>query len=366
MYQVLLNITLSIWLCSLSHAQSILCFSAEDSTSIKSFDVYAASDDFKSIEKRIESTDFKNYVGKSICVKTQGFADTCFYLKSGLSEIYLNLNHRMLNPVAIISTNDSRTKFTNKLDSFLFNVRRQDKILLEYKLNIMVTEETHYNIQNITSKIYVEQPAFRAFSPFLTFHFDSLQFTSNNNASSNTKLDSLNVLPLLYSVLNESFWIGNKEIKKLISRNESGDRSSNTFHYSHDSLDAFLTNYNSIINNEKINFGDFSFAFDKENRLIEYLSYDSTFINPFVKNGPSRKLKHLQIKYSEVGLHYPKLISTILSINEQSKYNVKIEMTINKVSPQYYPNHQKVIPMYAWNMSTLAWLRHHGITVKNG
>jgi hypothetical protein len=303
------------------------------------------------------------YIGKSICLRTQGFADTCFYLKNGLSKIYLNLNNRILEPIAITSINDSRTKFRNTLDSFLSHVRKQDMVLLEYKINMIVAEKTKYNYQNISSTIFVEQPAFRAFSPFLTFHFDSLQFTRENDKSSKSELDSLNILPLLYSTLNESFWVGNKEIRLLKQRHTSIDSTSHVIQHPKDSLETFLTNYYQFLNNQKLTFGAFKLSFDKENRLVEYCSYDSTFINPFAKNGPSRKLKNLQINYSKIGLHYPCRIATTIIFFDQPEYEITINMTLQKVSPTYIPNHQKVLPMFNWKMSTLAWLRYHGIAV---
>ena len=347
-----------------SHAQSILCFSAEDSTSIKSFDVFAASDDFKSIEKRIESTNFKNYVGKAICVKTQGFADTCFYLKYGVNAIHLNLHSSTLPSVQIDGSQTALSEFSYAIKEYIKSNKSKSGAVLTYNLSVALRSEDSTLFENIQGELHIETNKFSRKKKHHQLNCSSLVVEQTYPEDAlNSDLDSSNILNPLAFMIDECFWNYKSDWEMILARVQEKRPWESININKYDSIIEFHLERHL---NNSIDVTKHTFTFDNNYNLLQIESNNPNFIYPIKFVGEKkRNIKYCRITYPSDGTNFPKLISLVHGTSGKENYTIETRLELKNTQDKN-SNQPKYILPYNWPYSTLAWLRHHGITVKNG
>ncbi len=210
LYLLLLLIPYSI------HSQEILCFSAEDSTSIKSFDVYAASGDFTFSGKKIEKENLTSYVNSTICVRAVGFKDTCFILQNTVNRLFLNLNTGTLNTIEVSQSFDIHADFIKTLEEFKKGIIDQEEKILVYEMTLRLDNEKINLHQSLEGTIQIKHFPTKKRQHYLHCYYQDLKFTEVfQNPNSDPAIDSLSITNNLHSKITESFWIDNHNLKNL-------------------------------------------------------------------------------------------------------------------------------------------------------
>ena len=349
-----------------SQAQTILCFSAEDSTSIKSFDVFAASDDFTFSGKKIEKENLTTYVNSNICVRAVGFKDTCFVLQNSINRLFLNLNAGTLNTVEVAESFDIYADFIKTLEEFKKGIINQEEKILVYEMTLRLDNEKINLHQSMEGTVQIKHLPTKKRQHFLDCLFQDLTFTeTSQNTTNDPIIDSLSITNNLLSKITESFWIYNYNIKQLQNKYQKLKdyyqikRTSNANKRTYTSKGFYDLAKSRVARNT------FQLQFDEKNRLLEFHSSDSMHVNPVRRNLVPRNLVSSSIVYTTSGRHCPDKIIIVEHLDGDSNFVVTLELTlVDTISAFSFPerNNFAIHPP----MSTKAWLRHHGIAVRKG
>ncbi len=349
-----------------SHAQSILCFSAEDSTSIKSFDVYAASDDFTFSRKKIEKENLTTYVNSNICVRAVGFKDTCFVLQNSINRIFLNLNAGTLNTVEVAESFDIYADFIKTLEEFKKGIINQEEKILVYEMTLRLDNEKINLHQSMEGTVQIKHLPTKKRQHFLDCLFQDLTFTeTSQNTTNDPIIDSLSITNNLPSKITESFWIDNHNLKNL-QKNYQTPKENVSIKRSSQANKRMYTLKSSFVWNEKTwKRKAIQLQFDENNRLLELHSYDSMYINPVRRDIVPRNLVSSSIIYTTSGRHCPQKITIVEHLDGDPNFVVTLELTlVDTISAFSFPERNNFVIQPP--MSTKAWLRHHGIEVRKG
>jgi hypothetical protein len=355
LYILLLLIQYSI------HSQEILCFSAEDSTSIKSFDVYAASDDFTFSGKKIEKENLETYLYTPICLRTIGFRDTCFVLQKGVNYIHLSLISRILEPLEINGNFSATSKFKSTIEKYMTYKRDQKRAHLTYSLKITLRDHDSTIFQKLEGILQLETNKFKRKKNHHQFKYSSLalhQYTSTFYEKN--KLDSLNIINPLTSILNECFWNYRSDWGLILKGIQESRPFEVVVSNKHDSITIFNIERQFIKTNKTYSH---SMSFNDNGRLLNISSNDPNFIHPYRFIGDKkRQIRSLEIIFSPTDIHIPNHIILEQDLIEGGKYILETRLEIIKIDDTNIDEYENTLP-YAWPYSTLAWLRLVGIPV---
>jgi hypothetical protein len=349
-----------------TYSQEILCFSAEDSTSIKSFDVYAASGDFTISGKKIEKENLTTYVNSNICVRAIGFKDTCFVLQNNINRLFLNLNTGTLNTVEVAESFDINADFIKTLEEFKKGIIDQEEKILVYEMTLRLDNEKINLHQSLEGTVQIQHLPTKKRQHYLHCYYQDLKFMEVfQNPISDPAIDSLSITNNLHSKITESFWIDNHNLKNL-QKSYQAPKENVSIKRSSQANKRMYTLKSSYVWNEKVwKRKAIQLQFDEKKRLMELHSSDSLHINPVRRNIIPRNLVSSSIVYTSTGRHCPQQIIIIEHLDGNSDYKVTLELKlIDAIDAFSVPetNNFVIHPP----VSTKAWLRYNGIKVGGG
>lgn len=349
-----------------SHAQSILCFSAEDSTSIKSFDIFAASDDFTFSGKKIEKKNLTTYVNSNVCVRAVGFKDTCFVLQNSINRLFLNLNAGTLNTLEVAESFDIYADFIKTLEEFKKGIINQEEKILVYEMMLRLDNEKINLHQSMEGTVQIKHLPTKKRQHFLDCLFQDLTFTeTSQNTTNDPIIDSLSITNNLLTKIIESFWIDNHNLKNL-QKNYQTPKENVSIKRSSQANKRMYTLKSSFAWNEKTwKRKAIQLQFDEKNRLLELHSSDSLYINPVRRNIVPRNLVSSSIVYTTSGRHCPEKITIVEHLDGDPNFVVTLELTLVDTISAFSFSERNSFVIHP-PMSTKAWLRHRGITVRKG
>lgn len=346
-----------------SQSQEILCFSAEDSTSIKSFDVYAASDDFTFSGKKIEKENLEIYLNTPICLRALGFRDTCFVLQKNTNRVFLRLNTGTLKTVEVAEAFDVYLDFIKTLEAFKEGIIDQDEKILVYEMTLRLDNKKINLHQSLEGTVQIKHFPTKKRQHFLDCYYQDLKFTEVfQNPNSDPAIDSLSITNNLHSKITESFWIDHYNLKNL-QKSYQAPKENVSIKRSSQANKRMYTLKSSYVWNEKVwKRKAIQLQFDEKNRLLELHSSDSLHINPVRRNIIPRNLVSSSIVYTSNGRHCPQQIIIIEHLDGNPDYNVTLELKlIDTIDAFSVPERNNFVIHPP--VSTKAWLRYHGIPV---
>ncbi|MFN6378613.1 MAG: hypothetical protein ACK4WD_05020 [Flavobacteriales bacterium] len=353
---------ISLLLICTSHAQSILCFSAEDSTSIKSFDVYAASDDFTFSSKKLEKENLETYLNTPICLRALGFRDTCFVLQKNTNRVFLRLNTGTLKTVEVAGAFDVYLDFIKTLEAFKEGIIDQDEKILVYEMTLRLDNEKINLHQSLEGTVQIKHFPTKKRQHFLDCYYQDLKFTEVfQNPNSDPAIDSLSITNNLHSKITESFWTDDYNIKKLQKYFHKFKKHYQFKRESQANKKTYASRFFHDLNKSRIAINTIYMQFDEKNRLLEVYSLDSLYINPVRRNIIPRNLVSSSIVYTSTGRHCPQQITIIEHLDGNPDYKVTLELKlIDAIDAFSFPERNNFVIHPP--VSTKAWLRYNGIT----
>jgi len=368
-FKSLVSLLIQLFIPILLWGQTIICFDKEQSSfQIKSFDVFQASNDSFSIEKKINPNELNRYIDSIVCVRSFGYSEHCFRLQSGQNLIGLVLKPNNIKEIEIIPNQYYRSAFIDAINKYTKNQeKRNKKDYLIYYLSATFCHQHSCYTERITCLVKVKTSSFKKKETLHSFEYIDLTFLEKPDSSFDERiLDSLSIMTTIYCNLNESFWNYKKDwslIKQNISKNkdnvtkiDSGSDSLQSFCLSREGFIKSLNQYKKA---------KFIYHFENDFTLTktEGVSYGLISAYNRLVLGAKRFDIEYTIEYSEISAHYPSYLTLTNSLTHTNEYLLWVELTLlDSPNTTLGFNKTNILPI-KWPHSTKAWLKSQGIPI---
>lgn len=368
-FKSLLLLLIQLFIPILAWGQTIICFDKEQSSfQIKSFDVFLASNDSFSIEKKVNPYELNRYIDSIVCVRSFGYSDHCFRLQSGQNLIGLVLKPNNIKEIEIIPNQYYRSAFIDAINKYTKNQeKRNKKDYLIYYLSATLCHQHSCYMERMTCLVRVKTNSFKKKKTLHSFEYIDLTFLEKPDSSFDERiLDSLSIMTTIYCNLNESFWNYKKDwdlVRQNISKNKDNVTKIDS---DSDSLRSFCLSREGFIKSlNQYKKAKFIYHFENDFTLTKTEGVSYGLINAYNRLvlGAKRFDIEYTIEYSENSAHYPSYLSLTNNLTQTNEYLLWIELTLlDSTNTTAGFNKTNILPIN-WPHSTKAWLKSQSIPI---